>query len=281
VPTTQSIRAFSAALAELYAPGLDTTNYVDRVFALTEKLIPLVLNTHGVLDRMTGRLDAHFDRHPPGLENAFAAFGQLMHKYAPFRFDPTTNGGRPFSARDFYSKPEFEDLDIFQEVYGPMGYSDHCLVNVPAGPDTTVYVGFFRDGGVFTAEEKELLELLQPHLVNARRLAFASTATNDVPMSPELFVKAGFTSRESDVIYWLTQGKSNDEIARLLRIRADSVSRNLQAIYIKMGVEHRVAATLHALALAKKLHLEALSLLGGGVSLAVTTKASASSSAGV
>ena len=266
------MRALSTALAELYAPGLDATTYVDRVFTLTSKLIPLVLNSHGLLDHSTRQLTASFDRHPPGLENAFSAFGQFMHKYAPFRFDPTTNDGRPFSVRDFFTKPGFEDLDIYQEVYGPMGYSDHCFVNIPAIPGKTVFIGFFRDGGIFSREEKELLELLQPHLANARQLAFAVTAANEVPLSPELFHRAGYTPRECDVIYWLTQGKSNDEIAELLRIRADSVSRNLQAIYIKMGVEHRVAATLHALALAKRLHAETIALRGGDVSLAVDTR---------
>jgi DNA-binding CsgD family transcriptional regulator len=48
------------------------------------------------------------------------------------------------------------------------------------------------------------------------------------------------------VISWLARGKSNDEFAAILRIRADSVSRNLQSICPKMGVDHRVTTTSHA-----------------------------------
>jgi DNA-binding CsgD family transcriptional regulator len=234
-------------------------------------MVPLVLNSLGVIDNATGHLQASFDRHPPGLENAFAAFGTLMHKYQATRFDPGTNEGKPFSLRDFYSKPEFHDLDIYQEVYRPMGYQDHCMLHVRTDPGSTVFIGFFRDGGAFNENDKTLLELLQPHLANARRLAFATTANADVPLKPEMFAHAGFTPRECDVIFWLVQGKSNDEIARLLRIRSDSVSRNLQSIYVKMGVEHRVAATLHALAMAKQLHAETLAAQGGAVRLGVST----------
>lgn len=271
MPNSQHLRDLGAALADLYASGLEADNYVDRAFQVTSHLIPLVLNTHGVIDTSTGHLEANFDRHPPGLANAFEAFGGLMHKYAPTRFDPATNAGRPFSLRDFYSKPALHDLDIFQEVYRPMGYEDHCFVHVRTDPGTTVFVGFFRDNGMFSKAEKDMLEILQPHLSNARRLAYAATLAKDAPLSPDLYARAGFTPRESDVIHWLTQGKSNDEIATILRIRSDSVSRNLQTIYDKMGVEHRVAATLHALSLARRIHAETQATEGGAVRLTVQT----------
>jgi DNA-binding CsgD family transcriptional regulator len=275
VPNTQQLRELSAALGDLYAPGLAADNFVDRAFALTSRLIPLVLNSHGIVDTVTGHLSANFDRHPKGLENAFAAFGSLMHKYQPTRFDPSTNDGRPFSMGDFFSKPALHDLDIYQEVYRPMGYQDHCLVHVRTDPGSTVFVGFFRDNGFFSRDEKDLLELLQPHLANARRLAFAATAASDVPLTPEFFASQDFTPRESEVIYWLVQGKSNDEIATILRIRPDSVSRNLQSVYTKMGVDHRVAATLHALALARRIHAAAKSAQGGAVALGVVTQKAA------
>lgn len=265
------MRKIGAALADFYAPGLDAHTYVERAFALTARLLSSSLSSHGVLDRRTGRLAANFDGRPPRLEEAFSAFGRLMRKYPAFRFDPAVNDGRPFSARDFYSKPAFHDLDIYSEVYRMMGYEDHCFMHIPSAPGAIVFVGFLRDGKPFGRAEKELLELLQPHLTNGRKLAFAVTGAQDIPFSAEVFAQAGFTPRESDVIFWLTQGKSNDEIATLLRIRADSVSRNLQAIYEKMGVEHRVAAALHALSLAQEMHARALSM-AGGVPLAVFTR---------
>lgn len=269
---TRQLRELSAALADFYRPGLDTDTYVDRTFALTARVLSFALNSHGVVDNRTGLLRAHFDSTPPGLAGAFAAFGRHMAKYQAFRFDPSTNGGKPFSARDFYSKPAFENLDIHQEVYKPMRLTDHCFAHVPTDPHTTVFVGFMRDGKPFGPHEKALLELLQPHLSIGRQLAFEASATRDLPIAPELFARAGYTPRECDVLFWLTRGKSNEDMALLIGIRADSVSRHLRAIYEKLGVEHRVAATLRALELARRLHAETLALHGGQATLVVITR---------
>jgi len=146
-----------AALADFYAPGLTANSFVDRAFSLISRLVPGALNSHGIIDAETGVLSANFDCAPPGLADAFEAFGRHMAKYAPFRFDPAVNGGKPFSARDFYSGPAFRDLDIYQEVYRPMRLVDHCFVHVPAGPGATVFVGLLRDSRPFTPMEKELL----------------------------------------------------------------------------------------------------------------------------
>jgi DNA-binding CsgD family transcriptional regulator len=265
------VRRLNSALADFYGPGLAADTYVERAFALTARLLPFSLNSHGVIDTRTGVLAANFDHEPAGLAHAFAAFGRLMAKYPAFRFDPTVNEGKPYSARDFYSRPAFEDLDIYQEVYRPMGYADHCFVHVPAGPDAIVVHGFMREDRAFEQREKDLLALTQPHLANGRMLALAVTAARDIPVAPALFASAGFTPRECDVLYWLTRGHTNHEIAKVLKLRDDSVSRHLQSIYCKLAVDHRVAAVLAGLALARRLYAE-LCAAQGGVALTVATR---------
>jgi DNA-binding CsgD family transcriptional regulator len=52
----------------------------------------------------------------------------------------------------------------------------------------------------------------------------------------------GLTSREREVLLWLTRGKSNAEIAAILGIKAATVSKHLERIYPKLGVESRSAA---------------------------------------
>jgi DNA-binding CsgD family transcriptional regulator len=256
-----------AAAAELFSPGLSADNYVDRAFRFVSRLVANDLSAYGILDPASKAVSASFDSQPPGLQSAFEAFGSLMHKYAPFRFDPAVNGGEPYSVPDFYTRRQFHDLDIYQEVHAPMGFSDHGFVLVPSPDAAPVFIGLFRAGGDFRRAEKELLRLAQPHLANARQLALALTAVQHLPLEPEVFARLGFTARESEVISWLTYAKTNAEIGQLMRVRIDTVSRYLHAIYEKMGVENRTAAALHALELARKADLQIRQANSGAIFL--------------
>jgi DNA-binding CsgD family transcriptional regulator len=144
-------------------------------------------------------------------------------------------------------------------------------VHVPTGPGTTALFGLFRGGGIFREQEKRLLELAQTHLFNAQRLALARTEADDVRLEPGLFVTAGFTPRESETLYWLIQGKTNQEIATLLKVRTDTVSAYLKNTYDKLGVENRVSAAVRALQLARKIDLAFRKDRAGVVTLSVPT----------
>ncbi len=238
------------ATVALFAPGLDMGNYVSRAHAFIAALLPTDLSGYGALDHATGQLDARFDHHPPHLLASLEAYGMFMHKYAPFRFDPTVNDGRPYSARDFFTRGQFHDLDIFQEVHRPLGFEDHCFVHVPTEAGTTLFFGLFRHG-LFRAADKELLALAQPHLANARRLALAQSVVLDPALDPEAFTAFGYSPRQSEILYWILQGKTNAEIASLLHVRMDTVSSYIHDIYARMGVTNRVAAVINAIGLVR------------------------------
>ncbi len=57
----------------------------------------------------------------------------------------------------------------------------------------------------------------------------------------------GLTTREAEVAAWLARGKSNPEIAIILGMKARTVEKHLEHIYVKLGVENRLAATLQIL----------------------------------
>ena len=52
----------------------------------------------------------------------------------------------------------------------------------------------------------------------------------------------GLTSRESDVLYWVSQGKRNEEIAMIVGISVRTVAKHVEHIFAKLGVETRAAA---------------------------------------
>lgn len=50
------------------------------------------------------------------------------------------------------------------------------------------------------------------------------------------------TQRESEVLYWLANGKSNKEIAEILKMGVRTVDKHLEQMFPKLGVENRTSA---------------------------------------
>ena len=70
------------------------------------------------------------------------------------------------------------------------------------------------------------------------RLAKDSGAEAPVEFSSEL----GLTTREGEVLSWLSKGKTNRDIAQILGLSPRTVDKHLEQIYAKLGVENRTAA---------------------------------------
>lgn len=55
------------------------------------------------------------------------------------------------------------------------------------------------------------------------------------------------TRREDEILFWITQGKSDDVMATLCGISPRTVHKHVENIYKKLGVETRTSAMLKAL----------------------------------
>ena len=70
------------------------------------------------------------------------------------------------------------------------------------------------------------------------RLAKDSGTETPAEFSTEL----GLTTREGEVLSWLSKGKTNRDIAQILGLSPRTVDKHLEQIYSKLGVENRTAA---------------------------------------
>lgn len=65
---------------------------------------------------------------------------------------------------------------------------------------------------------------------------------------PELLSRElGLSAREGEVLNWLAKGKSNKDIAAILQLSPRTVTKHLETIFQKLGVENRTAAAVIAL----------------------------------
>ncbi|CUS38986.1 conserved hypothetical protein [Candidatus Nitrospira nitrosa] len=62
----------------------------------------------------------------------------------------------------------------------------------------------------------------------------------------KVFEAFGLSTRESEILSWVSQGKTNSKIGMILGISRRTVQKHLERIYIKLGVENRTAAAMVA-----------------------------------
>jgi DNA-binding CsgD family transcriptional regulator len=108
----------------------------------------------------------------------------------------------------------------------------------------------------FSDREVSLLHLLAPHVAlayrNLLRVDALEKQLEAVPFpSPEQLRKVGLTRRESEVLYWIMQGKTDPEIAEILSENARSISfrtinNHVANIFGKLKVHNRTGACVKA-----------------------------------
>lgn len=76
-----------------------------------------------------------------------------------------------------------------------------------------------------------------------RRTSFCcGSPGSPAPHYPEFTSELGLTTREGEVLAWLSKGKTNRDIAQILGLSPRTVDKHLEQIYAKLGVENRTAA---------------------------------------
>jgi len=82
--------------------------------------------------------------------------------------------------------------------------------------------------------------------IEADEYLFRLTAEN--PMSDDEILRQHFslTQRESEVLLWIAKGKANRDIGEILGLSARTVTKHLEQIYVKLGVENRASAAVKA-----------------------------------
>jgi DNA-binding CsgD family transcriptional regulator len=134
---------------------------------------------------------------------------------------------------DFYSARTLGGVLGYQEFFGDPGVCHELMACLPSGPGRSRRLLLTRGPGSrdFSDRDRTVVALLRPHL-HAAWLR-ADTARRDT---------ADLTPREREVLTLAADGRSNDEIARLLVVSTATVRKHLEHIFDKLGVRTRTAA---------------------------------------
>lgn len=332
--------------------GVDhVADFPVRVLDGLKRLIPCDLIGYNEIDPVGGQalmvLDPHALDHS-GLEGQ-RAFQRLVHEHPVLRYHARTRDGRALTISDFLSRDEFHRLDLYAESFRLIGAEDQLAVALPASPPMVIGLAFNRSRRTFSQRDKQLLDLVRPHLAQARRNAqmrsqltemvvlletlvdatdraivlldrrltvrrassravalfaahfgFHLAEGNAVPAPVEAWIRCSsgpdglnknqpgqpfivdgdrgrlvirflprgesneydalllqqirvqtergplnrLSRRETEVLGWVSRGKTNPQIATLLSISTGTVQKHLEHIYDKLGVRTRAAAAV-------------------------------------
>jgi len=104
--------------------------------------------------------------HPePLLEFAGEELARLAHQH-PLISVQMNGDRRTYKISDFLSARQFHRLELYEVIYGRIGAEDQIAFGLPG--KTVIGIAMNRDRRSFGERDRELLDLLAPHLARAR-----------------------------------------------------------------------------------------------------------------
>jgi len=143
---------------------------------------------------------------------------------------PSSRSGQVRRWSDPYSERELRRQPLYCELFRPVGVKHFLSVGFPTTAGHERNLMFFRsDGSDFSDREKQILQLLRPHLVEIH----ATAARQRLGV---------LTPREWQVLELVAEGHSNADIAALLFMSVSTVRKHMEHIFDHAGVRNRSAA---------------------------------------
>jgi DNA-binding NarL/FixJ family response regulator len=185
-----------------------------------------------VIDELLARIRVH-------LANARMAMGTRAALDAAGRFLLATDR----AGRLLWCTPMAKQL--LEELFPAQGDQDASLPSAVVSQ----LMQLRQDGSRTQARTMEVggrrLEITMLSPIGPDELLFRLTeiASNEEQLLQQTL---SLTGRESEVLLWISRGKSNREIGEILDISPRTVNKHLEQIFVKLGVENRASAAARA-----------------------------------
>jgi DNA-binding CsgD family transcriptional regulator len=241
--------AVHRAVLELYSTPVTADGFPSHALSILSRLILSEHWAYTELHRPTKTLRGLISEAPSSFPESLARFDQIKERCEYYRYDLEARNGQARLLQDFLSWRQYRETEIYREVLHPCRYEWPIGVLMRGyGDQSILSFGLFRSGRRnFSERDRACMNLLLPHLARLHELACLRSKLEGHLPSPDDFRELNLTGREAEVLYWVADGKSNSEIARLLGRAEQTIKNHLHTIFNKLGVENRTAAMVSAL----------------------------------
>ncbi len=244
------LHRLSDGLAELYLPG--GGDFPGRVIRLVSGLVAADSCSY---NHLVGPVCVTWQIDPADavdFPDAIPLFQQHLPEHPLLRHHEETGDLAARRVSDVASDRQFRSLGIYRDFYRPAQVDHQLVVSFPAPDGGVVSVALNRHGQDFSDEQRELADLLRPHLSQAAGIA--ALLTGPVPRIPrDAGGKPLLTPRQTRILQLVAAGNSDRGAARALGLSVRTVQTHLQHIYRALGVTSRT----EALAQVRRLSLDA------------------------
>jgi DNA-binding CsgD family transcriptional regulator len=183
---------------------------------------------------------------PPVPLDMHAAFARFGHQNPLVEHYLRGRDGRAIRFSDVISSRELHALELYRQVYRPLGVEYQIAFMLPSSPQRVLGVALSRCHRDFDTEERDLLNLARPYLIQGYRNALAHSRM----LAPARQVATadlralGLTPRQVEILRLVAMGHSGASAAATLSISLRTAQKHLQSAYRTLGVHSRADAAL-------------------------------------
>jgi DNA-binding CsgD family transcriptional regulator len=180
----------------------------------------------------------------PDVMDRFPAFQRLAHQNPLIARWIRTQDGRAYRFSDVVTQDELHALDLYREVYGPLGVEAQIAFTLPTERDQLLGVALSRVED-YTDAERALLNRARPYLIGLYRNVLEFEALRRAAALGDAvdgFDGSGLTGREAEVLRLIAVGRSNQDAAGALGLSVRTVEKHLERAFRKLGVRSRTEA---------------------------------------
>lgn len=163
--------------------------------------------------------------------------------------------GKSFNAlrlTDMVTQRQFRQTDLYHEVFKPMDVNHQMILPIDI-KGTIGALAINRLSKDYTDEEHIMASIFAKHMSIA--LESNRVLETALPQQQELseidfqqWRRSGLTRRECEVLWWLTKGKRDQEMAIIFGTSIRTIHQHVSRVLDKLKVENRTAAAAMALA---------------------------------
>ena len=223
------------------------SSFSEAVVAGLSRIMVADVVVFQVLDREAARIMTHMSPPAPYTEEEVAYYTAHSHEHPLAAYYTREQDPMARRVSDVIDEAEWRASKLYQTCLHRLSLVYTVVLPVNINASVVVAVSFSRREPDFTAEDCEVLNAFAPHL----RLAWQS---HDNPWADRRELESrkrlrdlGLSPRESEVLFWMTEGKLNREIATMLGLSLGTVQDFVARILTKLELENRHAATVFAI----------------------------------